>query len=295
MTTAAHINSQLGNLAREQGRDLYELQVLYSLERFLDRLGRTEFAEDFVLKGGLLVAAYQLRRPTRDIDLQAMDFQLDEDHLRAVVAAVAALGDDDGIVIDAGGTNRGTDTRRRRVFRAARHVKAKLDLRDVKIQLDVSTGDPIWPGPETVTLPRLLGGELRVIGHPVPTVIAEKSMTILQRGTTSTRWRDYVDIRGFLMSKTFAAGDIHQAATAVARHRGFELEPLVGYVAGYGSVRDMQAKWSAWCRKEGLEGRTRAQLDDQLADIVAFLDPVYSGQVDAASQWDPNTQTWSAT
>ena len=295
MTTAAHINSQLSNLAREQGRDLYELQVLYSLERFLDRLGRTEFAEDFVLKGGLLVAAYQLRRPTRDIDLQAMDFQLDEDHLRAVVAAVAALGDDDGIVIDAGGTNRGTDTRRRRVFRAARHVKAKLDLRDVKIQLDVSTGDPIWPGPETVTLPRLLGGELRVIGHPVPTVIAEKSMTILQRGTTSTRWRDYVDIRGFLMSKTFAAGDIHQAATAVARHRGFELEPLVGYVAGYGSVRDMQAKWSAWCRKEGLEGRTRAQLDDQLADIVAFLDPVYSRQVDAASQWDPNTQTWSAT
>jgi hypothetical protein len=44
LTTAAHINSQLGNLAREQGRDLYELQVLYSLERFLDRLGRTEFA-----------------------------------------------------------------------------------------------------------------------------------------------------------------------------------------------------------------------------------------------------------
>jgi len=295
LTTAAHINSQLSNLAREQGRDLYELQVLYSLERFLDRLGRTEFAEDFVLKGGLLVAAYQLRRPTRDIDLQAMDFQLDEDHLRAVVAAVAALGDDDGIVIDVGGTTVGQIRDDAEYSGLRVTVKAKLDLRDVKIQLDVSTGDPIWPGPETVSLPRLLGGELKVIGHPVPTVIAEKSMTILQRGTTSTRWRDYVDIRGFLMSKTFTAGDIHRAGTAVARHRGFELEPLVGYVAGYGSVRDMQAKWSAWCRKEGLEGRTRAQLDDQLADIVAFLDPVYSGQVDAASQWDPNTQTWSAT
>lgn len=295
MTAAASINGQLNNLAREQGRDLYELQVLYALERFLDRLGRTDFAGDFVLKGGLLLAAYRLRRPTRDADLQAMNFQLDTEHLRAVVAAVAALEDDDGIIIDPDSTTV-IPIRDDAEYSGSRvTVKAKLNLTDLKIQLDVSTGDPIWPEPETVYLPRLLGGELKMTGHPIPTVIAEKSVTILQRGTSSTRWRDYVDIRGFQLTMSFAAHDIYEAATAVARHRGLELEPLGPYVDGYGSVPGMQTKWAAWLRKEGLEGRARPDLDDQMSDVIVFLDPLYSGQLGAKSRWDPDAQSWSAT
>lgn len=104
MTNAASISAKLTNLAREQGRNSHEMHVLYALERFLDRLGRTEYAADFVLKGGLLLAAYRLRRPTRDADLQAMDFQLDEEHMRAVVASVAAIDDEDGLTIDADAT-----------------------------------------------------------------------------------------------------------------------------------------------------------------------------------------------
>jgi hypothetical protein len=37
----------------------------------LTRLSRTRFAGQFVLKGGVLLAAFGERRPTRDIDLQA--------------------------------------------------------------------------------------------------------------------------------------------------------------------------------------------------------------------------------
>ncbi|NEN04611.1 nucleotidyl transferase AbiEii/AbiGii toxin family protein [Diaminobutyricibacter tongyongensis] len=104
MTGAASVSAQLTNLAREQRRNSHEMHILYALERFLDRLGRTEYAGDFVLKGGLLLAAYRLRRPTRDADLQAMDIQLDEEHLRAVVAAVSAIDDEDGLAIDADAT-----------------------------------------------------------------------------------------------------------------------------------------------------------------------------------------------
>lgn len=172
-------------------------------------------------------------------------------------------------------------------------VPATVHRTSVTIQLDVSTGDPIWPKPEIVELPRLLGGNFEVAGCPIPTVIAEKSVTVLQRGTTSTRWRDYVDIRGFQLVQEFTAGDLRAAATAVARHRGFNLEPLADYVVGYGAVTEMQAKWTAWRRKEGLEERTEANLDDQLADVVAFLDPVFSGELSDTAHWDPNEQTWT--
>jgi len=78
VSTATKIYSDLQSLARRRGRATSEILTIYGLERFVDRLTRTEFRDDFVLKGGILLAAYQLRRPTRDIDMQALDFPLDE-------------------------------------------------------------------------------------------------------------------------------------------------------------------------------------------------------------------------
>lgn len=57
--------------ARQTGRPSDELIQLYALECFLDRLTRSEYAQKLVLKGGVLLAALDARRPTRDIDLAA--------------------------------------------------------------------------------------------------------------------------------------------------------------------------------------------------------------------------------
>lgn len=59
---------------------------------------------------------------------------------------------------------------------------------------DVSTGDPMVPAPRKVTIERLLGDPISLLGYAPETTIAEKGVTILERGITSTRWRDYVDI-----------------------------------------------------------------------------------------------------
>ena len=61
----------LQNLARRSGRLTEELHQLYVLECFLDRLVRSSYADRFVLKGGVLLAAYDMRRPTRGVDLRA--------------------------------------------------------------------------------------------------------------------------------------------------------------------------------------------------------------------------------
>lgn len=58
----------------------------------------------------------------------------------------------------------------------------------------MNVGDPIWPAPRAVELPRLLGGTITVIGYPLPMVFAEKIITALQRGTINTRWRDFADV-----------------------------------------------------------------------------------------------------
>ena len=56
--------------AKRERRPTDELLQLYALEGFLERLANSPHASRWVLKGGVLLAAYNVRRPTRDIDLQ---------------------------------------------------------------------------------------------------------------------------------------------------------------------------------------------------------------------------------
>jgi hypothetical protein len=73
-------------------------------------------------------------------------------------------------------------------------LDGKLSRAAVRLHVDVNVGDPIWPEPEYVSLPRLLDGVLRVRGYPLEMVLAEKVATAIARGTANTRWRDFVDL-----------------------------------------------------------------------------------------------------
>ncbi|MCY7288095.1 MAG: nucleotidyl transferase AbiEii/AbiGii toxin family protein [Cryobacterium sp.] len=95
-------------------------------------------------------------------------------------------------------------------------IPARVHTHVFSLNLDVSTGDPIRPAPVQIQLPCLLGGHILIAGHPMETVIAEKSVTILQRGTTSTRWRDFVDIRHLARNYPFHAGTLRTAVEPLA-------------------------------------------------------------------------------
>ena len=102
--------------------------------------------------------------------------------------------------------------------------------------------------------------------------MAEKGVTILERGMTSTRWRDYVDIVA-LAQRGIDPDVLLSSARAVARYRRVTLRPVAASVAGYGAIA--QAKWAAWRRKEGLEDMCESDLDDQMCEVIAILDPVF--------------------
>jgi hypothetical protein len=105
------------------------------------------------------------------------------------------------------------------------------------------------------------------------TIIAEKGITILERGTTSTRWRDYIDIVQLPRRHRIDGDSLRRAAEAVATFRNVELRPIGPVVSGYGAIA--QAKWAAWRRKEGLEDISEEDLDRQMALVAAILDPVF--------------------
>lgn len=250
-----------------------EYLIRHTLESFLDRLTRTPHAGDFVLKGGILLAAYGVRRPTKDTDANAVAAEVTAEHLTQVVCDIARIDVDDGVVFD-------TDTI------SVQEIREHADYPGLRLRVaasigqwhgtavwDVSTGDPIVPPPRLVTIDRILGEPITLLGYAAETTIAEKGVTILERGITSTRWRDYVDIVA-LARQGIDPDELLRSARAVARHRGVTLEPVAPHLAGYGAVA--QAKWAAWRRKEHLESACVENLDDQIKLVVSCLDSIFA-------------------
>ncbi len=99
-TTAGRVFLDLRARARREGRPTDELLVLYVLERFLFRLARSEHRRRLVLKGGMLLAAFDERRPTADVDLLARQISNDADTVTALVRDVLAIEVDDGVVFE---------------------------------------------------------------------------------------------------------------------------------------------------------------------------------------------------
>lgn len=128
------------------------------------------------------------------------------------------------------------------------------------------------PPPQLVKIPRVIGEPIEVLGYAAETSIAEKGVTILERGITSTRWRDYIDIVQLAQAGVDVA-ELRRAAEAVAQYRKVTLEPISRHLEGYGAVG--QVKWAAWRRSQRLEAVSEALLDDQVALVAALLDPIF--------------------
>jgi hypothetical protein len=77
-----------------------EYLTRHMLESFLDRLTRTRHARDFVLKGGILLASYGVRRPTKDLDAEAISADITAAYLTQVVRDIAGVDADDGVDFD---------------------------------------------------------------------------------------------------------------------------------------------------------------------------------------------------
>lgn len=292
-TAAGRAHLDLREKARADGQPTKALLVLYALEGFLARLAASDHRDELILKGGVLLAAFLVRRPTRDVDLQAQALPNDTESILGLVRSIAAGtpdgGLDDGLVFDA---ERATAEviREDDVYPGVRvSLTCQLHSERITFHVDINVGDPIWPEPQPVELPRLLGGSVALRGYPVPMVHAEKIVTAIARGTANTRWRDFADV--YVLAGTphaVEAADLRTAITAVSTHRAVELQPLDVVLDGYELLA--QTRYAAWRRRH-----RRDELPDRFVDllaaVVAFADPVVTDSAGTAT-WEPERGTW---
>lgn len=288
-TTSGRVYLDLQARARREGRPTDELLVLYILERFLYRLSRSEYRSHLVLKGGMLLAAFGERRPTADVDLLARMASNDVDTISALVREVLGVEVHDGVVFE-------PDSLRSQVIRDAdphRGIRVTVPATIARarhpLRVDVNVGDPVTPAPVEVEYPALLGEPFRVVGYPLETVLAEKIVTMVDRGDASTRERDFADVVMLTRRHVIDAAELLAAVRATGAHRQSDLRPLRSVLSVLASER--QRDWERFVSRSGFDDELPAAYAETIAAVADFADPILSGDI-TSGEWNPVTRTW---
>jgi Nucleotidyl transferase AbiEii toxin, Type IV TA system len=291
-TTAGRIYNDLRNLARRSGASTDQVMLEYLLERFLYRVSVHPLGgQHFVLKGGLLLAQFGARRITRDIDILGRAFPCDEEEIIRRITEIAATDIDDGVAFEPN-TLATVPIRQDDEYHGLRlAMSATLSRARLKLQLDVSFGDPVTPAPALIEYLQFLGdGTFTLYGYPIATVIAEKLSTAIALGDLNTRDRDYADLHQLITRHHLNGDELTTALRNTADHRGIQLRPLSETISDLSTRR--QAPYTAWRRRQGDAARNHPESFTAIVTTVtSFADPLVTGTT-RTLMWNPDNRAW---
>ena len=97
--TPEQIKGRIKSVAKQNNADARTLMRIYMMERFLERLAQSEYRDNFIIKGGILVTAMigVAHRSTMDIDTSMKNLNLSAEDALRVVNQVKDIDLDDGV------------------------------------------------------------------------------------------------------------------------------------------------------------------------------------------------------
>jgi hypothetical protein len=237
----------------------------------------------------MLLAVLGSRRPTGDVDLLARAIDNDVATIANVIRKVLSVTVDDGVTYEAAAMTTQV-IRDAALYSGVRlSVPSRIQRAKVVLRLDVNVGDPVTPHPVDVEYPALLDRPFHLLGYPLATVLAEKIVTMIERGAATTRERDFADVVVLSGRYQIAASELLAAMNATAEHRQIALRPLAPLLGALGDER--QQAWSTFVAGAGLEEFVPSSYPEAIAMVAAFIDPLLGGSV-RSGHWDPQADCW---
>ena len=251
MRSDAGLKGKIKALAKKSNLKPQELLQMYLFEHLLMRLEKSDYAETFVLKGGLLISSMTgvAQRTTMDMDTTVIGVDMDEGTVSKAVAVICAVDAGDGMEYSFERIEPIREGDEYANWRA--HLRVRYGKIDAPVKIDITTGDEIVPGRIEYRYPLMFEeGSVRVLSYPLETVLAEKLETVLSRGIANTRGRDYYDICTLLRLKSgeIDRGSLREAVVAIASRRG-SLGRMGDYEVVLSEVRSsdmMRGIWSSY-------------------------------------------------
>ena len=91
------LKGRIRNVAKENNADARILMRIYMMERFLERVSHSKYADSFIIKGGILVTSMVgvSMRSTMDVDTTIRNLNLSEEGIVPIIKEICEIDMDD--------------------------------------------------------------------------------------------------------------------------------------------------------------------------------------------------------
>jgi len=262
---AMQLKAVIKNLAKEKHISAQLVMQNFMLERLLERISVSKYQQNFILKGGFLIAAMVGldTRATMDMDATIKGLPVNEDNICHMFDEICKIELDDDVTFtfqSIGEIREGDEYSGYRISLYANYPPMAIPLK-----LDITTGDKITPREIEYQFKLLLEERsISVLAYNLETILAEKLETVISRGDQNTRPRDYYDIYILvrLQASNIEPEALKSALDATAKKRG-STEVIKEYRKIMNTVRNSEVMLRQW---------ENYRKDFEYADGIAFVE-----------------------
>ena len=256
--SSKQLKDLIRNLSKEVGIEAHVLIRKYMMERFLERVSSSKYNGSFILKGGMLVAAFVgvEARATMDIDTTIKGIPVTMVDMERTITEISNIDLDDNVKFRIKKVSEIMDEAEYSGIRFS--MDAVLDGAVIPLKIDISTGDVITPREIAYSYKLMFEDRtIPIMTYPIETVSAEKLETVISRSITNTRMRDFYDIHILLKSQNINADILALALERTAKKRGnFNLlENAESVLKIVKSDENMKRLWNIYQKKFKYAGK----------------------------------------
>jgi hypothetical protein len=288
---AASVRQRLLNLSQKRGEEFQSLLVRYTNERLIYRLAVSAHADDFILKGAMLLYAWSPYpfRATQDVDLLGRGKITAErlaDVFRGLCTAEVA---DDGLVFQTDSVRVGLIRQEDEYGGFRVKLQARLTSARIDLQVDVGVGDTVTR-PSLIDYPTLLDLPApRLRAYSREASIAEKFHAMVDHGLENSRMKDFFDVWALSREFAFDGATLAAAIASTFDRRGTAVpeETPAAFTPRFASDVTKAKQWKAFLVRSRVVKKPPA-FDALLALVAEFLQPA----IDAARSRTEHRSTW---
>ncbi|MBP5444337.1 MAG: nucleotidyl transferase AbiEii/AbiGii toxin family protein [Treponema sp.] len=273
---AMQLKAKINNKAKELKVPPQIMFQNYMIECFLERLSKSEYADRFIIKGGVLISAIVglNNRTTMDIDATVRNIPLNESEITKIISYVSSVENDDDFIFSLDRVETIREDDEYEGYRA--FVFVDYEKIHNTITIDITTGDSIYPEAILYGFSKVFDNQnISLYSYPIETVLAEKLETILSRNITTTRPRDFYDVY-VLNAKSINQKNLKTAFENTCKHR--ESEKLLSQVSEiFSAIKDsenLKEQWKKYTKKMPYAaGISFEQVVEKIEELLSFVMP----------------------
>lgn len=222
MKTPEQMKGAIRNISKKTGVNPNSLLQMCLFEGILEKLSKSRYRNNFILKGGLLISSLigVDMRSTMDMDTTIKGIPLNEETMTKIINEILEIEIDSEVNYR---LVKLSPIREKDIYEDfCASISCTFGKINAVLNIDITTGDIITPREMNYAYSTILEDrKIPIITYSIETILAEKFETISGRNITTTRARDFYDLYMIyrLYGDKIDTGNLSEAIEKTSKHR----------------------------------------------------------------------------